>query len=106
MERLSEMEALSLFLDTVGRDVLSIPNLEAIVYSVAKECACFPLGVLTIVGSLKDHAIERRVLIEYLIVEEIVKRRNSQPAMERGQAMLNKLACLLIGRYKWRCEDA
>ncbi|GMN71890.1 hypothetical protein TIFTF001_054665, partial [Ficus carica] len=53
MERLSEMESLNLFLDTVGRDVLSIQNMEVIVNLFVKECACLPLAIVTIAGSLK-----------------------------------------------------
>ncbi|GMN32741.1 hypothetical protein TIFTF001_048195, partial [Ficus carica] len=53
MERLSEMESLNLFLDTVGREVLSNPIMEEIVNLVVKECACLPLAIVTIAGSLK-----------------------------------------------------
>ncbi|GMN68786.1 hypothetical protein TIFTF001_037836 [Ficus carica] len=53
MERLSEMESLNLFLDTVGRDVLSIQNMEVLVNLFVKECARLPLAIVTIAGSLK-----------------------------------------------------
>ncbi|GMN75648.1 hypothetical protein TIFTF001_056256, partial [Ficus carica] len=45
MERLSETESLNLFLDTVGREVLSNPIMEEIVNLVVKECACLPLAI-------------------------------------------------------------
>ncbi|PON70598.1 NB-ARC domain, LRR domain containing protein [Parasponia andersonii] len=53
MERLSDKEALDLFMDTVGGDILSIPNLEETVKLVVKECANLPLAIVTIAGSLK-----------------------------------------------------
>uniref|UniRef100_A0A2N9GTV5 Uncharacterized protein n=1 Tax=Fagus sylvatica TaxID=28930 RepID=A0A2N9GTV5_FAGSY len=53
IELLLEEEARDLFLDTVGRDVLNIPNLEAIVKEVIQECACLPLAIITIAGSFK-----------------------------------------------------
>ncbi|GMN68784.1 hypothetical protein TIFTF001_037835 [Ficus carica] len=53
MARLSETESLDLFLDTVGRDVLSIQNMEVMVKLFVKECPCLPLAIVTIAGSLK-----------------------------------------------------
>ncbi|PON68478.1 NB-ARC domain containing protein [Trema orientale] len=152
IKRLSQEEALNLFLNIVGHDVLSIPNLRSTVNNVAEECSCLPLAIVTIAGSLKgivdpnewstaledlrasrngahdeiyeklifsyrrlkdgnlqacllycalfpeDYAIERNMLIEYLIAEGIISGRNSRKAeFEMGHAMLNKLvdSCLL-----------
>ncbi|KAK9280102.1 hypothetical protein L1049_013787 [Liquidambar formosana] len=53
MELLSEGEAWSLFLNTVGQDVLHTPTLEPIIKLVAKECARLPLAIVTIGGSMK-----------------------------------------------------
>ncbi|GMN28120.1 hypothetical protein TIFTF001_046205 [Ficus carica] len=53
MERLTDMESLNLFLDTVGRDVLSIQNMKVMVNFFVKECARLPLAIVTIAGSLK-----------------------------------------------------
>lgn len=53
MELLSKDEAWNLFLDKVGHDVLRTPGLVAIVKLVAEECACLPLAIITIAGSMK-----------------------------------------------------
>ncbi|GMN29131.1 hypothetical protein TIFTF001_044319 [Ficus carica] len=52
MEHLSEEEAFNLFLNIVGRDVSSIPDLKVIIELVVKECACLPLAIVTIAGSM------------------------------------------------------
>ncbi|PON81139.1 NB-ARC domain, LRR domain containing protein [Trema orientale] len=53
MELLSKEEARNLFLNTVGRDVLCDPNLEAIMNEFVEECGCLPLAIITVAGSLK-----------------------------------------------------
>jgi disease resistance protein RPS2 len=68
IELLSEEESWNLFLETLGRDVLNTPDLEATMKEVVKECACLPLAIITIVGSLKNvvHASEWRNALEDL----------------------------------------
>uniref|UniRef100_A0A2N9GWE2 Uncharacterized protein n=1 Tax=Fagus sylvatica TaxID=28930 RepID=A0A2N9GWE2_FAGSY len=68
MELLSKEESWNLFLETLGRDVLNTPDLEATVKEVVKECACLPLAIITIARSLKNvvHASEWRNALEDL----------------------------------------
>ena len=54
MELLSEDESRNLFFDTVGSNVLNVQDIKPIVEEVVKECACLPLAIITIAGSLKD----------------------------------------------------
>ncbi|XP_050246172.1 disease resistance protein RPS2-like [Quercus robur] len=54
MELLSKEDSWDLFLDKVGRDVLNTRDIEPIVKKVVKECACLPLAIVTIAGSLKN----------------------------------------------------
>ncbi|PON42756.1 NB-ARC domain containing protein [Parasponia andersonii] len=153
IEFLSEDDAMDLFLETVGRDVLSIGNLEKTLKEIVQQCAGLPLAVVTIAKSLKgtvnlyeweialeklkkctkgsesdaiierlkfsydrlndkrlqdcllycalypeDYEIDRALLIEHLIVEEIIEESNTrQYQIKEGQAMLAKLVnlCLL-----------
>uniref|UniRef100_A0A2N9GDV4 NB-ARC domain-containing protein n=1 Tax=Fagus sylvatica TaxID=28930 RepID=A0A2N9GDV4_FAGSY len=68
MELLSKEESWNLFLETLGRDVLNTPDLEATVKEVVKECARLPLAIITIARSLKNvvHASEWRNALEDL----------------------------------------
>ncbi|GKV45002.1 hypothetical protein SLEP1_g52137 [Rubroshorea leprosula] len=50
---LPEQESLNLFLDTVGRDILQIPNLEKILTDMVAECAGLPLAIVVIAGSMR-----------------------------------------------------
>ncbi|PON68480.1 NB-ARC domain, LRR domain containing protein [Trema orientale] len=124
IELLSDDDALNLFLDTVGRHVLSIQNLAVIVKEIIQECAGLPLAVVTIAGSLKeskilqdsllycalypeDHEIGRDFLIEHLIAEGIIKEKNTrQNAIRKAQVVLNKLvnACLLNDALRYGDE--
>ena len=52
MKLLSVNESHDLFLKTVGCDVSNIP--EDVVEGVVKQCACLPLAIITIAGSLKN----------------------------------------------------
>uniref|UniRef100_A0A2N9FDV0 Uncharacterized protein n=1 Tax=Fagus sylvatica TaxID=28930 RepID=A0A2N9FDV0_FAGSY len=129
MELLSKEEAQNLFLDKLGRDVFNSPNLKAIAEEVLERCAQLPLAIVTIAGKAEvfkilefsyerlkdeklqqcllhcalypeDFKIEKPELIEHLIDEGIIERRNSRQAeFDRGYSMLNKLenACLLEG---------
>ncbi|XP_030925819.1 probable disease resistance protein At1g52660 [Quercus lobata] len=54
MELLSGDESRNLFFDTVGSNVLNVQDIKPIVEEVVKECACLPLAIITIAGSLKD----------------------------------------------------
>ncbi|GLU14835.1 hypothetical protein SLE2022_313800 [Rubroshorea leprosula] len=53
MQQLPEQESLNLFLDTVGHDVLKIPNLEETVKLVVAECAGLPLAIVVIARSMR-----------------------------------------------------
>ncbi|GLT57121.1 hypothetical protein SLA2020_301130 [Shorea laevis] len=50
---LPQQESLNLFLDTVGRDILQIPNLEEILRLMVAECAGLPLAIVVIAGSMR-----------------------------------------------------
>ncbi|GLU08530.1 hypothetical protein SLE2022_254370 [Rubroshorea leprosula] len=50
---LPKQESLNLFLDTVGRDILRIPNLEKILKDMVVECAGLPLAIVVIAGSMR-----------------------------------------------------
>ncbi|GLT32644.1 hypothetical protein SLA2020_072970 [Shorea laevis] len=50
---LPEQESLNLFLDTVGRSILQIPNLEKILKDMVAECAGLPLAIVVIAGSMR-----------------------------------------------------
>ncbi|KAF7126336.1 hypothetical protein RHSIM_Rhsim11G0146700 [Rhododendron simsii] len=51
---LTEEEALTLFLTkTVGHDTVLAPEVEEIAAQIAKKCACLPLAVVTLAGSLR-----------------------------------------------------
>ncbi|WRX29150.1 NB-ARC - like 10 [Theobroma cacao] len=51
---LPKQDALSLFLEKVGRDILNYPNLLPIVESVVEQCAGLPLAIVTIASSMKS----------------------------------------------------
>ncbi|KAH7834130.1 hypothetical protein Vadar_012978 [Vaccinium darrowii] len=54
VELLTEQEALTLFLsNAVGHDTRLAPEVEEIATEVAKECACLPLAIVTVAGSMK-----------------------------------------------------
>ncbi|GLT83867.1 hypothetical protein SLE2022_021340 [Rubroshorea leprosula] len=53
VQPLSKQESLNLFLDKVGREVLQIPELEAILNLMVDECAGLPLAIVVIAGSMK-----------------------------------------------------
>ncbi|GKV02990.1 hypothetical protein SLEP1_g15359 [Rubroshorea leprosula] len=53
MQQLPEQESWNLFLDTVGHDVLKIPNLEETVKLVVAECAGLPLAIVVIARSMR-----------------------------------------------------
>ena len=51
---LSKEEALNLFLDKVGRNILHVPTLnEEIINSVVEECAGLQLAIFTVVGCMR-----------------------------------------------------
>ncbi|XVE50352.1 hypothetical protein DITRI_Ditri01bG0155500 [Diplodiscus trichospermus] len=50
---LSEEEALTLFLNKVGLDILHIPTLKSTLKLVVKECAGLPLTIVVVAGSLR-----------------------------------------------------
>uniref|UniRef100_A0A2N9FGF1 Disease resistance protein winged helix domain-containing protein n=1 Tax=Fagus sylvatica TaxID=28930 RepID=A0A2N9FGF1_FAGSY len=136
MELLSKEEARKLFLDKLGHDVFNTPNLKAIAEEVLEKCAQLPLAIVTIAASFKcltddfewRDALEelrtslkvsnnkeqqtikigKQELIEHLIDEGIIERRNSRQAeFDRGYSMLKKLenACLLeVGIYEYSSE--
>ncbi|EOY12890.1 Nbs-lrr resistance protein [Theobroma cacao] len=54
MPTLPKQDALSLFLEKVGRDILNYPNLLPIVESVVEQCAGLPLVIVTIASSMKS----------------------------------------------------
>ncbi|GLT60288.1 hypothetical protein SLA2020_330600 [Shorea laevis] len=53
VQPLSKQESLNLFLDKVGREILQIPELEAILNLMVDECAGLPLAIVVIAGSMK-----------------------------------------------------
>ncbi|KAH7832855.1 hypothetical protein Vadar_000659 [Vaccinium darrowii] len=54
VELLTEQEALTLFLSkAVGHDTMLAPEVKKIATEVAKECACLPLAIVTVAGSLR-----------------------------------------------------
>ncbi|KAH7836198.1 hypothetical protein Vadar_033617 [Vaccinium darrowii] len=54
VELLTEQEALTLFLSiAVGHDTMLAPEVEEIATDVAKECACLPLAIVTVAGSMR-----------------------------------------------------
>lgn len=53
MDLLSQEEAWRLFLDIIDEDVLQVPRLEKIMKEVCQLCACLPLAIITVAGSLK-----------------------------------------------------
>ncbi|KAH7834136.1 hypothetical protein Vadar_013017 [Vaccinium darrowii] len=54
VELLTEQEALTLFLSmAVGHDTKLAPEVEEIATEVAKECACLPLAIVTVAGSMR-----------------------------------------------------
>ncbi|XP_037492710.1 LOW QUALITY PROTEIN: probable disease resistance protein At1g12290 [Jatropha curcas] len=53
MGLLTEEEAWNLFVEKVGNQVFNTPELEATAKQVADECACLPLAIVTIAGSMK-----------------------------------------------------
>ncbi|KAH7546463.1 hypothetical protein FEM48_Zijuj01G0203400 [Ziziphus jujuba var. spinosa] len=86
MELLTKEESRNLFLDVVGNDVLSVPNLEATVNEVIEECSCLPLAVVTVAGSLKGvvDICEWRTALEEL-------RAPTKGPNEIGSTILEKL---------------
>ncbi|GLT32634.1 hypothetical protein SLA2020_072870 [Shorea laevis] len=50
---LPQQESLNLFLDTVGRDILQISNLEEILKDMVAECGGLPLAIVIIAGSMR-----------------------------------------------------
>ena len=66
MQLLSEKETWNLFLEKVGRDLVS-PDIETIAKDIAKECGRLPLAIITIARSMKgvvDHCEWRNTLEE------------------------------------------
>ncbi|KAE9456958.1 hypothetical protein C3L33_11130, partial [Rhododendron williamsianum] len=54
VELLTEQEALTLFLSkATGHDMVLAPDVEDIACLIAKECACLPLAIVTVAGSLR-----------------------------------------------------
>ncbi|GLT83889.1 hypothetical protein SLE2022_021540 [Rubroshorea leprosula] len=53
VQPLSKQESLNLFLDKVGREILQIPELEAILNLMVDECAGLPLAIVVIARSMK-----------------------------------------------------
>ncbi|XP_058219158.1 putative disease resistance protein At4g10780 isoform X2 [Rhododendron vialii] len=54
VELLTEQEALTLFLSkATGHDIVLAPDVEDIACLIAKECACLPLAIVTVAGSLR-----------------------------------------------------
>ncbi|KAH7835229.1 hypothetical protein Vadar_024161 [Vaccinium darrowii] len=119
VELLSEQEALTLFFSkAVGHDTMLSPEVEEIATKVAKECACLPLAIVTVAGSMRGlngkrdwrNALNRLIsltkdiidgencdipvegLIEYWIAEEFIADLDSVEAkFDEGHAILRKL---------------
>ena len=54
VQPLSKEEALNLFLDKVGRNILHVPTLsKEIINSVVEECAGLPLAIVTVAGCMR-----------------------------------------------------
>ncbi|KAK8985683.1 hypothetical protein V6N11_068928 [Hibiscus sabdariffa] len=53
MPTLPKQDALNLFLEKVGRDVLSFEGLSPIVESVSEQCGGLPLAIVTVASSMK-----------------------------------------------------
>ncbi|KAH7836134.1 hypothetical protein Vadar_033022 [Vaccinium darrowii] len=54
VELLTDQEALTLFLSVaIGHDTMLAPEVEEIATEVAKECACLPLAIVTVAGSMR-----------------------------------------------------
>uniref|UniRef100_A0A6N2LUV4 Uncharacterized protein n=1 Tax=Salix viminalis TaxID=40686 RepID=A0A6N2LUV4_SALVM len=53
MRPLSEREAWNLFMGKLGHDIALSPEVERIAVDIARECAGWPLGIITMAGSLR-----------------------------------------------------
>ncbi|KAH9715769.1 putative disease resistance protein [Citrus sinensis] len=121
VQPLSKEEALNLFLDKVGRNILHVPTLsKEIINSVVEECAGLPLAIVTVAGCMRgvqhcflycalypeDFPISKDELIGYWIAEGLIKEvKNVQDKYDRGYTILNRLVycCLLESAKKGRC---
>uniref|UniRef100_A0A6N2MG41 Uncharacterized protein n=1 Tax=Salix viminalis TaxID=40686 RepID=A0A6N2MG41_SALVM len=65
---LSEREAWTLFMETLGHGIALSPEVERIAADIARECAGLPLGIITMAGSLRgvDDQDEWRNTLEKL----------------------------------------
>ncbi|KAH9715782.1 putative disease resistance protein [Citrus sinensis] len=123
VQPLSKEEALNLFLDKVGRNILHVPTLsKEIINSVVEECAGLPLAIVTVAGCMRgvqhcflycalypeDFPISKDELIGYWIAEGLIEEVNNvQDKYDRGYAILNRLVycCLLASAKKGRCVN-
>ncbi|XVF18908.1 hypothetical protein REPUB_Repub11eG0064100 [Reevesia pubescens] len=78
MPTLPEQDALNLFLEKVGGDVLGHEELKPIVESVAKQCSGLPLAIVTVASSMKG-------------VRNIHEWRNALNELKRRAKSVNKL---------------
>ncbi|KAH9667420.1 Disease resistance protein SUMM2 [Citrus sinensis] len=116
-----EEEALNLFLDKVGRNILHVPTLsKEIINSVVEECAGLPLAIVSVAGCMRgvqhcflycalypeDFPISKDELIGYWIAEGLIEEvKNVQDKYDRGYTILNRLVycCFLESTKKGRC---
>ncbi|GAY42278.1 hypothetical protein CUMW_065590 [Citrus unshiu] len=86
VELLSQEEALSLFLNKVGRSILQVPTLsEEIINSVVEECAGIPLVIVTVAGCMRG-------------VDEIHEWRNALNELRGCIRSLNGVDSEVFGR--------
>ncbi|KAJ6854506.1 disease resistance protein [Populus alba x Populus x berolinensis] len=53
VQPISEREAWTLFIETLGHDIALSPEVKRIAVEVVRECAGLPLGIITMAGSLR-----------------------------------------------------
>ncbi|KAH9715576.1 putative disease resistance protein [Citrus sinensis] len=89
VELLSQEEALSLFLNKVGRSILQVPTLsEEIINSVVEECAGIPLVIVTVAGCMRG-------------VDEIHEWRNALNELRGCIRSLNGVDSEVFGRLQF-----
>ncbi|KAH9715765.1 Disease resistance protein [Citrus sinensis] len=89
VQTLSKEEALNLFLDKVGNNILEIPTLnKEIINSVVEECAGLPLAIVTVAGCMRG-------------VDEIHEWRNVLNELRGRLRSLNDVDTKVFGRLEF-----
>ncbi|KAL9462948.1 hypothetical protein AB3S75_000870 [Citrus x aurantiifolia] len=89
VQTLSKEEALNLFLDKVGNNILQIPTLnKEIINSVVEECAGLPLAIVTVAGCMRG-------------IDEIHEWRNALNELRGRVRSLNGVDTEVFGRLEF-----